>query len=139
MKSPFLLFSIKCSVILYFAACTGINEYSTAVSATPHVTKGSWKVNLFTDAKNDETTAFAGYTLVFEPSGKIIATRNGETITGNWYEDDIIKKINISLDTKDPALTKLNNYWNITDISNAGLNLKNSQNPSSGRLQLTSL
>jgi hypothetical protein len=139
MKSPLLLFSIKCSVILYFAACTGINEYSTAVSATPHVTKGSWKVNLFTDAKNDQTTAFAGYTLTFEPSGKIIASKNGKIITGNWYEDDIIKKININLDTKDPALTKLNNYWNIADISTSGLNLQNSQYPSTGRLQLTSL
>lgn len=139
MKSPLLLFSIKCSVILYFAACTGINEYSTAVSATPHVTKGSWKINLFTEAKNDKTTAFEGYTLTFEPNGKIIAIKNGQTITGNWYEDDIIKKININLDTKDPALTKLNDYWYITYISNSGLDLKNSQNPTTGRLQLTSL
>lgn len=139
MKSPLLLFGIKCSIILYFAACTGINEYTTAVSATPHVTKGSWKINLFTESKNDQTTAFEGYTLTFEPTGKIIANKNGEIITGNWYEDDIIKKIKINLDTKDPALAKLNDYWNIADISNSGLDLQNSQNPSTGRLQLTSL
>lgn len=139
MKKPFLLFTIKCSVILYFAACTGINEYTVAESATPHVTKGSWKINLFTESKIDKTTNFDGYTLTFEPNGKIIASREGKVITGNWYEDDIIKKININLDTKDPALTKLNDYWNISDISNAGLELQNAENPSTGRLQLTSL
>jgi hypothetical protein len=139
MKKPFLLFTIKCSVILYFAACTGINEYTVAESATPHVTKGSWKINLFTESKIDKTTNFDGYTLTFESNGKIIASRNGQVITGNWYEDDIIKKININLDTKDPALTKLNDYWNISDISNAGLELQNADNPSDGRLQLTSL
>jgi hypothetical protein len=139
MKKPFLLFTIKCSVILYFAACTGINEYTVAESATPHVTKGSWKINLFTESKIDKTTNFDGFTLTFEPNGKIIASRKGQVITGNWYEDDIIKKININLDTKDPALTKLNDYWNISDISNAGLELQNADNPSDGRLQLTSL
>jgi hypothetical protein len=139
MKKPFLLFTIKCSVILYFAACTGINEYTVAESATPHVTKGSWKINLFTESKIDKTTNFDGFTLTFEPNGKIIASRKGQVITGNWYEDDIIKKININLDTKDPALTKLNDYWNISDISNAGLELQNAENPSGGRLQLTSL
>lgn len=139
MKSPLLLFGIKCTVILYFAACTGINEYSIAESATPHVTKGAWKINLFTESKNDQTSEFEGYTLTFESNGKIIATKKGETITGNWYEDDITKKINITLNTKDPALAKLNHYWNITGISNSELDLKNSQNPTTGRLQLTSL
>lgn len=139
MKKPVLLFAIKCSVILYFAACTGINEYAEAESATPHVTQGTWKVNLFIEAENDKTPAFEGCSLIFEPNGKIIATRNNQKYTGNWAEDNIQNRITINLDTKDPALAKLNSYWNISNITSAGLSFQNAKNPSSGWLQITSL
>ena len=139
MKKPLLLFAIKCSVILYFAACTRIDKITTAVSATPHVTKGAWKINLYTESKNDKTAAFDGCKLTFEPTGKIIAYKNGETITGNWAEDDILKRITINLDTKDPALAKLNNYWNISNISKWQLSFKTANNPANIQLQITSL
>lgn len=139
MKNSILLFAIKCSAILYFAACTGIDQYTTAVSATPHVTKGAWKVNLYTKATNDQTTEFAGYELTFEPTGKIIANKNGKLVTGNWAEDDILKRITINLDTKDPSLLKLNSYWNISNITNSGLSLQNEDHTEKGRLQITSL
>lgn len=139
MKNSILLFTIKCSVILYFAACTGINEYTTAVSATPHVTKGAWKVNLFTKAQLDKTTAFAGYSLTFEPTGKIIASKAGKVVTGNWSEDDILKRITINIDSKDPSLTMLNQYWDISEISKSGLSLQNTDNTENTCLQIASL
>ncbi len=139
MKKPVLLFAIKCSIILYFAACTGINEFASAVSATPSITQGEWKINLFIESQNDKTEVFKGYTLTFQPSGKMIIHNNGNEITGNWAEDDILKRITINLDTKDPALGKLNDYWNVSKISNTGLSFQNAENPSSGWLQITSL
>ena len=139
MKSPLIIFALKCSVILYFAACTGINEYTTAVSATPHVTKGVWKINLFKDAGKDLSNDLAAYTLNFIPSGKIIAVRNGEVIRGNWSEDEILKRITINLDTKDPLLAKLNAYWNISAVTKARVSLQNSETPATIRLQITSL
>ncbi len=139
MKNSLLIFALKCSVILYFAACSGIGDYSTAVSATPLVTKGIWKVNLFIDANTDQTNGFTGYTLTFDPAGTIKATKNGMEISGNWSEDDILKRITINLNTKDPVLAKLNDYWNISAVSKTGVNLQNTQNPSNGRLQITSL
>ncbi len=139
MKKPILLFAIKCSVILYFAACTGIDKMTTAVSATPRVTKGAWKINLYTESKNDETARFDGCMLTFEPNGKIIAYKNGQKITGNWAEDDILKRISINLDTKDPALSKLNTYWNIASISKWQLSFQNNKNPQESQLQITSL
>jgi hypothetical protein len=60
-------------------------------------------------------------------------------INGNWSEDDIMKRITISLETNDPELIKLNNYWNISTITKTGLTLQNKSNPSNGRLLLTSL
>jgi hypothetical protein len=139
MKKPILLFAIKCSVILYFAACTGIDKMTTAISATPRVTKGAWKINLYTESKNDETASFEGCMLTFEPTGKIIAYKNGEQITGNWSEDDILKRITINLNTKDPALSKLNSYWNIATISKWQLNFQNASHPQESQLQITNL
>lgn len=139
MKKPILLFAIKCSVILYFAACTGIDKMTTAIAATPRVTKGAWKINLYTEAKTDETAVFEGCMLTFEPTGKIIAYKNGEKITGNWSEDDIQKRITIHLDTKDPVLSKLNSYWNIATISKWQLNFQNTSHPQESLLQITSL
>ena len=139
MKKTTLLVALKCSVILYFAACTGINKITTAISATPRVTKGAWKINLYTEAKNDETARFDGCMLTFDAAGKITAYKNGEKITGNWAEDDILKRLTINLDTKDPALSKLNTYWNISSISKWQLSFNNSNNPELSQLQITSL
>ena len=139
MKSPFLIFALKCSVILYFAACTGINEYTTAVSATPNVTKGQWKVNLFEDANKNLSKDLTGYTLTFIPSGKIIAVKNGQVINGNWSEDEILKRMTIDLDTNDPNLKKLNDQWNVSVVTKTGVSLQNTKNPTTGRLQITSL
>ncbi|MEO6540659.1 MAG: hypothetical protein ABIN74_06710 [Ferruginibacter sp.] len=124
---------------MYFAACTGINEYTTAVSATPHVTKGQWKVNFFKDATQDLSNDLNRYTLTFIPSGKIIAVSNGQIIRGNWSEDEILKKMTIDLDTNDPNLKKLNDQWNVSLVTKTGVSLQNTKNPSTGRLQITSL
>ncbi len=139
MKSPLLLFALKCSVIFYFAACSGIGDYTTAVSATPVVTKGTWKVKLYTGPDKDQSAEFSGYSFSFDPNGEIKATKNNVIISGNWFEDDIQKRITINLDTNDPALTKLNNNWNISAITKTGVSLQNTENPSAGRLQITSL
>jgi hypothetical protein len=137
VKSPLLLFALKCSVILYFAACSGITDYTTAVSATPLVTKGSWKADLYVD--KDQENSLAGYFLTFDPSGKVMLSKDGKEIKGNWSEDDILKRITISLDTNDPELILLNNNWNISSITKKMVTLQNTEHPSAGRLQLTSL
>lgn len=139
MKKTTLFVAIKSSVILYFAACTGIDKYSAAVSATPHIINGTWKVNLFTASKSDKTTAFDGYTLTFEPTGKIIAARGGVKITGNWAEDEISNKLTINLNTGDEALNRLNDHWAISNITKAGLSFQNIKDPTGSSLQLTGL
>ena len=125
MSKPFLLFAVKCSVILYFAACTSIENYTIAKSATPVVTKGVWKVDLYQDANNDKTNDFAGYTFTFNISGNVKASKNGIDVNGNWVEDDISKRITLNLNAKDPALAQLNNYWEITNVTGSQVSLRN--------------
>ena len=97
MKKPLLIFALKCSVIFYFAACTGINEYTHSIAASPKIVKGKWKVNLFNNSQKDETTSFKGCELTFTPAGKIIILKNGKQYTGNWAEDQILKRVTINL------------------------------------------
>lgn len=139
MKSPILLFALKCSVILYFAACSGISDHTQEVSATPIVTKGAWRINIFTEAGGTNVTGLSGYSFTFDTDGMMNVSKDGNEISGNWSEDDILKKITISLDTNDPRLIMLNNHWNISSVSKTEVILQNTKDPSNGRLQLTSL
>ena len=125
MTKPFLLFAIKCSVIVYFAACTSIEHYSKAISASPFMTNGTWKVKLYQDTHNNTTNEFGGYTFTFDKSGYVDANKNGVNVRGNWVEDDISKKITIDIKANDPVLSKLNTNWNITNISSSEVSLQN--------------
>jgi hypothetical protein len=102
MRKPILLFSLKCTVIIYFAACSGTNSFTAAKSITPQVTKGNWKVNCYSNTQTDNTCIFEGYTFTFMPTGKVIAVKSGNSFTGNWIEDNINKKKLSALKT--PAL-----------------------------------
>lgn len=139
MKKSLLLFAGACLVIIYFTACTGVDKITTALSAKSRVIRGAWKINLYTESKNDETHSFSGFMLTFEATGKIIAYKNGEKITGNWAEDGILKRITINLDTKDPTLKKLNDYWNISNVTKWRLCFENANDPSHSQLQITCL
>ncbi len=138
MKSPLLIFALKCSAILYFTTCTGINEFATAVSATPNVTKGVWKVSLCKDANTDLSTDLSEYSLLFKPDGTIVVKGNEAETTGNWSEDEISNKMKITLETSDPCLKKLNNNWTVSKVSKTSITLQNN-NTDESRLQLASL
>jgi hypothetical protein len=126
-------------VILYFAACTSIENYTIDKSATPVVTKGEWKVKFFQDANNDKTGDFAGYTFTFNMTGNLKASKNGVDVNGNWVEDEISKKISINLGDASPLMNSLKGNWSIEEISNAKLCLQHQDQDNPGRLNFTSL
>ena len=139
MKKPFLLFALKAAVILYFAACTSIDHYTTGKSATPIVTKGVWKVNFFKDANESHTGDLAGYTFTFNSSGVVKASKNGVDINGNWFEDDIANRISIDLGVTDPFLLKMNGNWNIKNLNNAAIEFGNDNDAAKEKLNITML
>ena len=139
MKKPFLLFALKAAVILYFAACTSIDHYTTGKSATPIVTKGVWKVNFFKDAYTGRTSDLAGYTFTFNSSGVVMASKNGVDISGNWFEDDIENQITIDLGATDPSLAKINGHWNINDLNDAMVEFGNNNSTANEKLNITML
>jgi hypothetical protein len=125
MRKPILLTALKAAVILYFAACANVDDYTVYKSVTPIVTKGNWKVNLYMDANNDKTNDFAGYSFAFNSNGGVTVSKNGSNIDGHWYEDNVSKKVAIDLGNTDPMLINLNDSWNIDDVSSTNISLGN--------------
>ena len=141
MNKPFLLFAVKCSVILYFAACTSIDHLTIAKSATPIICKGPCKLELSTSTRNKDCTVcnFEYYHFAFDQNGELKANKNGRVIKGSWSEDNISKQIHISFDNAGPVFSELNNYWTIENIENAQVSLNNSGGETTCRLKITSL
>ena len=140
MKKPTLLFALKCSVIIYFAACTSIDKLAVSKSVSQQLTtKGNWKVNCFGNATNDNTCIFEGYSFNFDASGKVMASKNGTTIKGNWLEDNISKTITISFAGSNTVLNELNDYWNITNVTDAGISFEKTNQQDTEKFYITAL
>jgi hypothetical protein len=137
MRKPILLTAFKAAVILYFAACANVEDYTVSKSVTPVVTRGNWKVNLYMDANNDKTNDFAGYLFAFSSNGDVKATKNGNDVNGNWYEDNISKRVVINLGNTDPMLVNLNDAWNINDVTTTNVSLENEDLQKPERLSIT--
>jgi hypothetical protein len=139
MKKPVLLFALKCAVIVYFAACANIQQLTVSNSVSDLVTKGAWKVNCYDNARVDNTCIFEGYSFSFDATGKVTASKNGISYEGNWMEDNISKKITLSFKNNNPALSELNNHWNIESISNKGITFESNTDLDSEKLYITAL
>lgn len=139
MKKPLLLFSLKCAVIVYFAACSGIDSFTTAKSASAQITKGGWKVNCYSNTQTDNTCIFEGYTFNFLPTGKVTAVKGSNSFEGNWLEDNINEKVTISFKNSGTALDELNDYWNIAAIKDGEISFEKKEGNSTDKLYITSL
>lgn len=137
MRKPILLVALKAAVILYFAACANVEDYTASKSVTPVVTKGSWKVNLYMDANLNKTNDFSGYTFRFNSNGDVTVTNNGNTSNGHWYEDNISQKVIIDLGTANPLLASLNDTWSISEVSNSNISMQSETTHSKETLVFT--
>ncbi|HET9744687.1 MAG TPA: hypothetical protein VFP97_03175 [Chitinophagaceae bacterium] len=93
-------------------------------NATNVVTEGTWRITLFTDSGNDETSDFSGYGFSFNSSGVMTAISNGISKNGTWSTGS--NKFNIDLGAKTDAnkpLGELTDDWQIISISDIEINL----------------
>lgn len=139
MTQSFLLFATKCSVIVYFATCTGTDHLSIDRSATPVITKGVWKAEWIEGNNAVTGSALSVYKLIFRPNGDLRVSNNGMETKGNWSEDNISKSITITVGNADPVLTRLNDKWNVEMIDNNQVSLMNRQGLAAEKLKMTSL
>ena len=140
MKKPFLLFALKCSVIVYFAACTRIDKLAVSSSVSEQlINKTAWKVNCFGNSTSDNTCIFEGYAFSFDASGKVVATKNGTSIEGNWLENNISKTITISFKNSNSVLNELSDYWNISTVTDAGISFEKNSTNDTEKIYITAL
>jgi hypothetical protein len=139
MKKPFLFFTLKCGIILYFAACTGIDHLTAVKSASPLMTKGNWKLALSGKSVKSDPNALAGYYFRFNNNGVITASKNGKIYTGSWFEDNISKRICFHFNNLDPTLENLNCDWEIIRITNTDVGLKNNKVNEPDKLDMTNI
>lgn len=130
-------FSIAAIAIFLLASCTSTNNSSDAGQVA---TSGSWRITLFTDSGNDETSDFSGYSFTFSTSGSVTAVKNGVSQTGSWSVNTSSNKFNIDLgpkvDTNKP-LGELTDDWKIISVSETVIQLEDDNAASNERVTFT--
>lgn len=113
MKTP-ILFSLLIATTVFVSSCDPANGIDPTTSQI--VASGNWRVTLFTDSGNDETSDFSGYTFTFNSSGILTVVKNGLTTNGTWNASNSSNKFNIDLGPKivsNKPLGELTNDWKI--------------------------
>lgn len=116
---------------LFFSALLALTALSCERTATEDATitqvttSGTWKVSLFSERGNDETSDFAGYTFTFKTDGSLLAVKNGSTTTGTWSLANSSTQFNINLGPKsdlNKPLGELTDDWKV--LSNTTTEIK---------------
>lgn len=98
-------------------------------NATTVASSGAWRVALFTDSGNNETTDFLGYLFTFNSSGVLTVTKSTTIQNGTWSSGS--NKFNINLGPKDNTnkpLGELTDDWQIISVSDNEIKLKDDSN-----------
>jgi predicted small secreted protein len=105
-------------LLVAFASCN--TQKGDISNTSQYVSSGNWKVSLFTDSGNNETSNYTGYTFTFSDNGTISAVSTGNSRTGTWSVSSSSNKFIIDLGAKnDPSnlLGELSNDWKILSSS----------------------
>lgn len=136
MKTLFMCLLLPALFLL--SSCDHSNPISTLTTQT--VTSGSWRVTLFTDSGNDETTDFAGYNFTFSSNGTVTVVKNGVMKNGTWSISSSSGKFNIDLGPKDNSnkpLGELTDDWKILSSAETEIRLGDDNTASNEFLTFT--
>lgn len=131
MKTVFQFFLLT-GIILLSVSCSR-NSDDIISNPGQTVVSGTWRVSLFTDSGNDETSDFAGYSFTFNAGGVLATVKNGSTKNGAWSINSSSNKFIIDLGAKiagNLPLGELTDDWKIISSSATELKLAD-DNPSS--------
>lgn len=131
------LISVLIAVIVLFipSACSDDDDtQSTSVDPTPvinTVNNGTWRVTLFNDSGNVETSNFTGYNFTFGPSSVLTAINGSTTVTGTWSvtsdnsgDDSPSNDLDFNIAFSAPAnFVELTEDWNIISYTSTKIEL----------------
>lgn len=100
---------------------------NTSANAGQQISSGTWRVTLFTDSGNDETSDFAGYNFTFNSGGVLTAVKNAITQNGTWSFNNSSNKFNIDLGPNTVAnkpLGELTDDWKVLSSTDTEIRLQ---------------
>lgn len=133
-----LFYSLLLGITLSVTSCDRSDNIDSNTNQI--VTSGSWRITLFIDSGNNETSDFAGYTFTFNTGGNLAAMKNGNTVNGTWSVSASSNKFNIDLGPKTAAnqpLGELTEDWKILSSSATEIKLTDDNASSSEFLTFT--
>lgn len=131
MKSLNWLSAILLSACMM--ACSNDNNDPTPAPDPQAPTIGTWRVTLFSERGNDETSDFSGYVFTFDSNGSAIATKNGANRNGTWSINTSSTEFNIDFGEKNDAnkpLGELTDDWEIISVTKTEIKLKDDNDAS---------
>jgi hypothetical protein len=137
MKSPAILFMLKCSIIIYCTAFIDTSKFTTANTTSNYITKGSWKIEVISNSANYPSINFNAFTFTFNNNGVVTVKKDDFVAQGSWLEHDITKQININFGNQHPALADLNNLWQVANITKTHIKFINQNKVSKKQLFFT--
>lgn len=122
MKTTLMSFLFIAALSL--AACDPQSNLSPNTGQT--VSSGTWRVTLFTDSGNNETSDFVGYTFTFSDNGTVNTVKSGVAKNGTWSVNTSSNKFNIDLGPKidsNKPLGELTDDWKIISTTETEIKL----------------
>ncbi len=129
--------TVALMALFFLLSCTRSNDNSATQDEV--LTSGSWRVTLFTDSGNNETSDFNGYSFSFNTDGTL-AVSGTQSKTGTWSRSSSSSKFNIDLGAKSDAnkpLGELTDDWRIVSITGTEIQLKDDNDASQELLTFT--
>lgn len=91
MKNLFKISSIALLLIVSLVGCskdenndTPPDNGTSADRVISTAEAGTWRITLFSEDGNDETSNFSGYIFSFNTDGTVVATKGTTTVSGTW-------------------------------------------------------
>lgn len=109
---------MKYPLLYLLLSVAAISSCKKDDNQTSDISNGTWRVTLFTDSGNDETSDFSGYSFTFGNDGSLTASKSGSTKTGSWSRSSNVFNIDIGekSNTNKP-LGELTDDWHIVSVT----------------------
>ncbi len=137
MKNSFRYLVLALMLASGVMSCKKEDDASTP-SSSASLTQGKWRVTLYNDSGNDETTHFSGYEFVFGSGGSVTAAKSGSVVSGTWStgSDDSQNKLYLTFTTNTDFI-EITDDWHIVQQSSAKIQLEDVSGGNGGTDLLT--
>ena len=111
--------------------CSSDDDSSSSSSSSPtqvntNVTNGTWRVTLYNEEGNIQTSNFSGYGFTFASEGALTAVNGSTTQSGIWstYTDSGSTKMELLFNATNGSFESISEDWNVLSSSATKIQLK---------------